>query len=494
MPDEEEQPGQSSGSQVTGGQPPSTPKVLTITPASVSLGAWESQAFRVDPASEKVTWELLTGDKHDHGIQADGFYQAPKWIVRGRSVTLIARSADGSIKPAVARIDLSSSGFWSLVTGACLLCGAYSAVSMLLIVWPKLQEYSFLSVVNPKAVTLQAKGMQQFYTSGPGAPGNQSPVSWSINPDLGSITTRGLYRAPDEAADQSIIVSAAVGGRSLGSATVQLRRDRTLTINPSIALVAPSGKRTFTYTLSDPSSQTASQAATPGTAKPTPLNPAPAKAAAPDACDASAGTGWDSELVWSVVGSVGKVDRYGIYHAPSTIDRPQMILVTVNKQCDSAAASVYLSNDPSGADFGDDALQLLSFVMIMGALGSYVHMLSSFVVSVEDRQFVTSRIWWYIMRPLIGGSLAVIGYFLFAGGYITGAGTDTSNLIKIGVVAALIGLFAERALLKLGEIFEAVIKPPEKGAAELDAPKPQAQGPDVQEDGRTASRRGARLP
>ena len=274
-----------------------------------------------------------------------------------------------------------------------------------------------------------------------------------------------------------------MGGKPLGSATVELRRSRTLTINPSIALVTPSEKRSFAYKLSDPS-----------VSRSPPVPATAATAAATDACDASTGVGWNSEPVWSVSPSVGMVNNKGTYEAPSTIDRPQRVLVAVTKQCDSAAASVYLSNDPSGADFGDAIGLLIIFVMIMGTLGSYVCTLSSFVASAENRQFVTSRTWWYIMRPLIGGALAVIGYFLFAGGYITGAGTDTGNLIKIGVVSALIGLFEEQALLKLGEIFDVVIKPPEKGAAQLDTSKPGAQGPATQEEGRTPSRRSARLP
>jgi hypothetical protein len=494
MPDEEEQPGQSSGSQVTGGQPPSTPKVLTITPASVSLDAWESQAFRVDPASEKVTWELLTGDKHGDGMQADGFYQAPKWIVRGRSVFIIARSADENIKPAVAKIELCSSSFWSLVTGAYWLLAAGLLVYGLLTVWPKLRGFNPLSAVNPTVVTLQAKGTQQFNAAGLGAPGNQSSVSWSINPNLGSISTGGLYRAPDEGADQTVTVSATAEGKPLGSATILLRKSRTLTISPSSALVPPSGKQTFTYTLSDPSRKPPSQAATPGTANPALANPAPATAAAPDACDASAGAGWNSEPVWSVTPSAGKVDNKGTYEAPSTIDRTQKVLVTVTKQCDSAAASVYLSNDTSGAGFGDPTVLIIAFVMIMGGLGSFVRAVSSFVAFAGNRQFVSSWTWWYILRPFSGGALAVIGYFLFAGGYIAAAGADTGNLIKIGVVAALIGLYEEQASVKLGEMFDALFKPSEKGKDQLGAAQPGAQGPvvkSVKQVGRTIQVEGA---
>ena len=479
MSDEEEQPGQSSGSQVTGGQPPSTPKVLTITPASVSLDAWESQTFRVDPASEKVTWELLTGDKHGDGMQADGFYQAPKWIVRGRSVFIIARSADENIKPAVAKIELCSSSFWSLVTGAFWLLAAGLLVYGLLTVWPKLRGFNPLSAVNPTVVTLQPKATQQFNAAGLGAPGNQTSVVWSINPSLGSISSGGLYRAPDEGPDQTVTVSAAADGKPLGSATVLLRKDRTLTIGPSSALVPPSGTQVFTYTLSDPSNP-------PPTKPPTPVS---------DKCAANGGPDWNSAPVWSVTPSVGKmVDNKGTYAAPSKIDHTQKVLVTVTKQCDSAAASVYLSDETAGADFGDPTGLIIKFVMIMGALGSYVRAVSSFVAFAGNRQFVSSWTWWYILRPFSGGALAVIGYFLFAGGYIAAAGADTGNLIKIGVVAALIGLYEEQSSVKLGEIFDALFKPSEKGKDQLGAAQPGAQGPvvkSVKQVGRTIQVEGA---
>jgi len=456
---------------------PANPKVLTITPASVSLNPAQSQVFVIDPPGEHVTWQLVTTHQRRDGFHTDGFYQAPRWIVRNRSVFLLARSADENVKPAAARIELSASSFWSVVIGLFWLLTAWFLVHEMVTVWPKLRSFAPLSAVNPSVVTLKAKEVQQFDVTGPGAASNLTSVTWSLNPTVGSgtISTGGLYRAPDEVADQAVTLSAVVEGKTAGSATILLRKSRTLTIGPSSAFLPASGTQTFTFALSDPSN----------TDKPP---AAPANAAAPSACDASAGTGWNSDPVWSVVPSLGKVDGKGTYVAPAAVNQPQRVSVIVSKQCDSAAASVYLSNDPQDFGFSDPTGLLIAFVMIMGALGSYVHAASSFVAFTGNRQFSSSWTWWYFLRPLIGSALAVIGYFLLAGGYISAAGTDTGNLLKIGVMAGLIGLYEEQACVKIGEIFDALFKPADTGKDPLDTNKVGAPAPvvtDVQQTGRT---------
>ena len=102
---------------------------------------------------------------------------------------------------------------------------------------------------------------------------------------------------------------------------------------------------------------------------------------------------------------------------------------------------------------------------------------------------MSSWTWWYLLRPLIGSALAVIGYFLLAGGYISAVGTDTNNLLKIGVMAAgLIGLYEEQACVKIGEIFAALFKPADKGKDALDTSKAGTPAPEVtnvQQTGRT---------
>jgi hypothetical protein len=437
----------------------------------------------VDPRGEKVTWQLLTKHKKRDGIHEEGFYRAPFWILRDRSVLLLARSTDESVKTAVAKIELSSASFWSSIIGFFWLLTAAALVIGMLTVWPRLRSFTPISAVNPAMVTLQATGAQQFDIAGPGVPGSQPAVTWSINPSVGTVSTGGLYRAPDDVSDQAVTISAAMDGKAMGSATILLRKSRTLTISPSSAFLPPAAEQTFTITLSDPSTTTKTPAAVPKT----PAAPTPG-AGTPSACDASAGSGYNADPVWSVVPSLGKVDSKGTYKAPPKIGQAQRVSVIVTKQCDSAAASVYIAGNPHDPGNSDPTRLLMAFVMIMGALGSYVHAASSFVSFTGNEQFKSSWKWWYFMRPLIGAALAVIGYFLLGGGYISAIATDTSNLLKIGVMAGLIGLYEEQACVKIGEIFDALFKPSEKSRDPLDTNKTGAPAPavmDWQQNGRT---------
>lgn len=457
-----------------GGSPPANPTVLTITPDSVSLNPAQSQLFVIDPPGQRVTWQLVTNEKRRDGFHTEGYYQAPRWTVRTRSVFFLARSADENVKPAAARIELSASSFWSAVIGLFWLLTAGFLVWGMLTIWPKLRSFAPLSAVNPSVVTLKAKDTQQFDVTGPEAASNLTSVAWSLSPNVGTISTGGLYRAPDDAPDQAVTLSGVVEGKTAGSATIFLRK-KTLTISPSSTLLRPLGKQTFTVVPTEPATNLANAEATPAAAPPAAK---PAEASSP--CGVSG---------WSVVPpSLGKVDEKGSYEAPATVSQPQRVSVIVSNQCDSAAASVYLSNDPQDFGFGYLTRLLILFVMIMGALGSYIHAASSFVAFAGNRQFSSSWTWWYFLRAPIGSALAVIGYFLLAGGYISAAGTDTGNLVKIGVISGLIGLYEEQACVKIGEIFDALFKPADKGRDPLETNKAVILAPvvtDVQQTGRT---------
>lgn len=111
--------------------------------------------------------------------------------------------------------------------------------------------------------------------------------------------------------------------------------------------------------------------------------------------------------------------------------------------------------------------RLLLIVILMGALGSWLHASSSFVAYVGARNFISSWFWWYLIRPLIGSGLALVFYFVIRGGLLA-ANTEGSSVSHYGVAAfaALAGLFTERATRKLQELFETLFKtddrPPDK--------------------------------
>jgi hypothetical protein len=101
---------------------------------------------------------------------------------------------------------------------------------------------------------------------------------------------------------------------------------------------------------------------------------------------------------------------------------------------------------------------LLILVFLLGALGSWLHAISSYMDFVGNRNFILSWIPWYILRPIVGGVLAVIFYVAFRAGFFPNstAGIDAINPFGMAAVASLVGLFTQRATKKLADVFDAI--------------------------------------
>jgi hypothetical protein len=163
-------------------------------------------------------------------------------------------------------------------------------------------------------------------------------------------------------------------------------------------------------------------------------------------------------------------------------------------------------------------------VALGGVLGSFIHIATSYVDFLGNRKMVYSWVPWYLMRPFIGASLALIFYMLLRGGIVstqpavlpndepkqelqagpivdrdslktdstqqvaiqpTTASTESEppkpepeekpepalpfNPFGIMAIACLTGLFSKQATDKLQEVFESMfnIKNPEKRADPL---------------------------
>ncbi len=104
-------------------------------------------------------------------------------------------------------------------------------------------------------------------------------------------------------------------------------------------------------------------------------------------------------------------------------------------------------------------VRFLALVAVVGALGSYIHLATSFADFLGNRQFVSSWKWWYGLRPFIGSALALSVYFAARGGLISG-GAGAGDLSPYGVcaLAGLTGLFSKQATDKLREVFETLFK------------------------------------
>jgi len=98
-------------------------------------------------------------------------------------------------------------------------------------------------------------------------------------------------------------------------------------------------------------------------------------------------------------------------------------------------------------------------VALSGALGSYVHMATSFAEFVGNRMLMRSWLWWYILRPFIGLSWSVLVYFVLRGVMFSGTSSMASvNPFGIAAVAGLIGMFSKQATDKVREIFDAFFR------------------------------------
>lgn len=102
---------------------------------------------------------------------------------------------------------------------------------------------------------------------------------------------------------------------------------------------------------------------------------------------------------------------------------------------------------------------LLMLVVLVSALGSYVHVTVSFSDFAGNRQLATSWVWWYLLRAFVGSSLAVLFYFAVRGGFFASASeTEQINVYGMAALAGLVGLFSKQATDKLREIFDTAFK------------------------------------
>jgi hypothetical protein len=103
--------------------------------------------------------------------------------------------------------------------------------------------------------------------------------------------------------------------------------------------------------------------------------------------------------------------------------------------------------------------RLLLLVIVTSALGSFIHIVSSFVDFVGNRRLTRSWIWWYVLRPYVGVPMAVLFYFVVRAGFLSsGVSAGEVNRFGIAAVAGLVGMFSMTAGDKLKELFDTLFK------------------------------------
>jgi hypothetical protein len=89
-----------------------------------------------------------------------------------------------------------------------------------------------------------------------------------------------------------------------------------------------------------------------------------------------------------------------------------------------------------------------------GALGSCIHVATSFIEHAGHNRLTAGWAWWYFLRPWIGSALALVVYFVVRAGLITGSGDGAMNPYGVAALSGLSGMFSPQATTKLREIFE----------------------------------------
>lgn len=120
---------------------------------------------------------------------------------------------------------------------------------------------------------------------------------------------------------------------------------------------------------------------------------------------------------------------------------------------------------------------LILLAMIMGGLGTLLHVAGSFVMFVGNRELGRSWAFWYLLYPCIGMMLAVVLFFVLAAGFLTiNNGGEVINPHGVAALSALAGMFAKPATEKLREVFETIfsVRKPNQSKDKLGSTIPKA--------------------
>jgi hypothetical protein len=253
---------------------------ITLGPTSVSLAASQIQQFTAAVAGSSnlgVSWSI---SPQLGIISSGGLYTAPATISTAQNVTVTATSLADTTKTATALVALKS-------------IGSAAVVSITL---------------GPGNTSLSASQTQQFTAAVTGS--SNTSVSWSISPQMGTISATGLYTAPVMNTSLSSFIAqpvVTVTATSLAdptktaTATVALTPVLSVTVGPVSASLTPSQTQQFTATV--------------------------------------AGTS-NTGVSWSINPPLGSISSGGLYTAPSTITSTQNVMLTATSLADTTKTAV----------------------------------------------------------------------------------------------------------------------------------------------------------
>lgn len=403
-------------------QPQNPPSpTLKVLPETVELSSGDVHAFSVSNAGLVVEWSIQPlglGEIDEHGI-----YHAPKEVRNPRAVVVLAKTPGGA-QYGTATVALSDApqavkmvGWYAIVVAVLLGIG-------LVFFWRILNvaPRQPMVVINPPEITLDPEKESDIEFDAVVLGDLKNGVTWSASD--GSIDPKGIYTFPKslpKTIDKEVTITAASQSdpNVRNTAVVHLKSGQKLLVHPTAVSVFTSQQVRFRAEQTEQ-------------ARPQGQEP--------------------EKVKWSLdQKELGVIDETtGVYTAPRYVERTEPFEAIAESASGARAAAVITVNPPLGkADW-----KVIVFVIVMGSLGSMIYFSSSFVAYVGNRSFRSSWLWFYISRPFVGGALAVIFFLILGGGFLTTP--STSNLMTIGVIAALVGLFSDRAVKKLSDVFDVV--------------------------------------
>jgi hypothetical protein len=428
---------------------------LRVSPQSVTLTAGQIQKFEALDTSgqtvQNVTWSIQPTEKAGK-IESPGIYTAPLWIFRHKKAVIVAQQAGGA--QATAEVELSPLPFWTNFLGAYLLLSFLLLLALLVWNWDWLCPTCKPGKVrvSPPVVTLMPSQSQTFTAN--------LPVTWNKNAQM---TASGLYTAPAQVPASGRAQVAATAQEDLekdGMAEVLISQVGGLSLQPARAVVSSGGSVDLTAVLTSP--QPPKPAA--------PAVPAEGGNQAPPAPDASSPitVTWMAPEIGTLTSLTagGPVARFSV--PAKAVDRPTPVMILARtSETPPRIAGAWVTVQPAdsligvcGDGYDYNAAKLLLLLAIMGALGGLIHGISSFTTYVGNREFLTSWVWWYAFKPFLAGLVALVVFLVFRAGFGVGDfSLGTADCLKAGAVAAMIGLFAEQATVKLKDIFETIFTP-----------------------------------
>lgn len=127
---------------------------------------------------------------------------------------------------------------------------------------------------------------------------------------------------------------------------------------------------------------------------------------------------------------------------------------------DDATSEAAMNPETASLLFGlvdvtvDKSTGLLLVVIVMGALGGFIHAATSFASYAGNRTLRVSWMWWFLLRIPLGATLALGFYFVLRAGFV-GVQESSQDINSYGAAAFafLTGAFSKQAIDKLEQLF-----------------------------------------